>query len=236
MTGTTATATSVGSTVLPAVPADSLQYRTGRRSGNLDGALLVWTFAVDPGWKPTVPANIYRPVVPSTNANPDGHMLLCDADSVLCARAVCEIRQRSGLDWNELAELFGASREEVCYWASGGSSDGHVRHLIRNTLKAIRHLDRGTSGDTRTYLLANDSDADISAFQLLREQRFSEVMARKSGDGVSSRRRPALSKEAQELRRPESVTALLQADQSRPDFVTSPRIAHVLRAPPAGDE
>lgn len=234
MTGTAGTG--IGSTALPATSADSFQYRTGRRSGNLDVALLVWTFAVDPGWEPTVSANVARPVVPSTNANPDGHLLLDDADSVLCATAICEIRRRSGLGWSELAALFGVSREEVCSWASGGPLGGPGRHLVRSTLKAIRHLDRGTSRDTRTYLLAIDGDAGTSAFQLLREQRFSEAMARKSDGGVSSRRRPALSKEAQDLRRPESVTALLQADQSRPDFATLPRIAHVLRAPPAGGE
>ena len=166
----------------------------------------------------------------------DGHLFLEDADAVVGARAICEIRRRSGLDWGELAELFGVPQEDVCNWASGGPTGRQALHVVCSTLKAIRHLDRGTSRDTRTYLLASEGDADTSAFDLLRERRFSEVMARKRGDVVSLPRRPALSKKAQALRRPESVTALLQADQHRPDFATSPRMVHVRRAPPAGDE
>lgn len=166
---------------------------------------------------------------------PHRHLLLDDADAVPGAHAVCEIRRRSGLDWGELAELFGVSQKDVCNWASGGPTGRQALHVVRCTLKAIRHLYRGTSRDTRTFLLASAGDAGTSAFDLLRERRFPEVMARTSGDVVSLPRRPALSEEAQALRRPESVMALLQADQHRPNFATSPRIAHVRRAPPAGE-
>lgn len=223
--------TGVGSTAPTAATVISVQRHTGRRSGNVDDALLVWSFTVNRDWEPTVSTNVTWPVVPGTNTNPDGHVPVGDV-----AQAMCEIRRRSGLDWGELAEMFGVSREDVCNWASGGIVDGSTLHVVRSTLKAIRHIDRGTSHDTRAYLRAIEGDTDGSAFELLQQRRFSEVMARHKGNVVPSHIRPNLSEEAQELRRPESVIALLQADQRRPDIATSPRIIRVMQAPPVRNE
>lgn len=221
----------VSSTVPTATTAGFVQSHTGRRSENVNDAFLAWPVTVNRDWEPTVPTNITWPVVSRTNANPDGHVPIGDV-----AQAMCEVRRRSGLDWSELAEIFGVSREDVCNWASGDIVDVSTLNIVLSTLEAIRHLDRGTSHDTRAYLRATDGGADGSAFELLRKRRFSEVMARDKGDVVPFRIRPSLSEEAQELRRPESVIALLQADQRRPNIATSPRIIRVMQAPPTGDD
>ena len=223
--------TDVSSTVPTAATAVFVQNHTGRRSENVHDAFLAWPITVNRDWEPTLPTHVIWPVVLRTNTNPDGHVPIDDV-----AQAMCEIRRRSGLDWSELAEMFGVSREDVCNWASGGIVDVSTLNIVLSTLRAIRHLDRGTSHDTRAYLQAIDGAADGSAFELLQRRRFSEVMARDKGVIVPSRIRPSLSEEAQELRRPESVIALLQADQRRTDIATSPRIIRVIQAPPTGDD
>ncbi|MCY4560118.1 MAG: helix-turn-helix transcriptional regulator [Chloroflexi bacterium] len=94
------------------------------------------------------------------------------------AEAIMEIRRRSGLTWQELAELFDVSRRSVHHWANGNPASAGRDRTIRRTLAAIRHLDRGSQQGTRSLLLAVDQATGVSALDLLQAGRFDKAMAR----------------------------------------------------------
>ena len=126
------------------------------------------------------------------------------------------IRRRSGLTWDELADLFDVSRRSVHHWANGKVVNAQHDQVIRATLFALRNLDRGASGQTRDWLLAPDSDG-VSAFDLLRQGRVDDVMAR--ADSLPQACAPSLTPlapAAQRSRRPPAATALMNALQDRP--------------------
>ena len=162
-----------------------------------------------------------------TRVNADGRVSV--ADPVSTSQAVFEIRRLSGLDWDELAAVFGVARSDVCSWANGSVLSDRERLVVLRALAAIRHLDRGTSDDTRRFLMEDDDTTGTSVLELLRSERFDEVMAM-PGRAVFQRPRPALSEEAKMLRCPPPIF-LLDADHSRPVVATDPRVAEVMRAP-----
>ena len=116
--------------------------------------------------------------VERTSADPDGRFEFLLETSESTAEAIMEIRRRSGLTWQELAELFDVSRRSIHHWASGKPvSAGHDR-TIRWMLAAIRHLDRGSQLDTRAFLLGIDQATGISTLDLLQAGRFDDATAR----------------------------------------------------------
>ena len=165
---------------------------------------------------------------PGYPACPDGRVSV--ADPVSTSQAVFEIRRLSGLDWDELAAVFGVSRSDVCSWANGSVLSDRERFVVLRTLAAIRHVYRGTSDDTRSFLLEDDDTTGMSVLELLRSERLDEVMAM-PGRAVVQGPRPALSEDAQMLRRPAPPILLLDADHSRPVIATNPRVAELMRAP-----
>lgn len=201
------------------------------RSGSSDEFLdCDWMSSVDPDWQPTVPS-ARRPVVTErTRVSPDGRVSV--AGPVSTSHAVFEIRRLSGLDWDELAAVFDVSRSDICNWANGSVLSKREQSIVLRTLVAIRHVDRGTSDDTLSFLLENDDTAGTSVLELLRSERFDEVMAMPSR-AVSRRPRPALSEDAKMLRCPAPPILLLDADHSRPVIATAPQVAEVMRAPSA---
>ncbi|MFU8805076.1 MAG: hypothetical protein ACNA8W_14780 [Bradymonadaceae bacterium] len=67
-----------------------------------------------------------------------------------------------------LADVCGVSRRSVHLWASGKSmSEGHEEHL-RQTLAAVRAIDRGKASANRALLLSPGAD-DVQPLELLRE-------------------------------------------------------------------
>ena len=203
------------------------------RSGGCDGLGYEpddWMSAVVPDWRPTVPESNTRPAVAvRTHVNPDGRVSVDDL--MATGRAVFEIRRRSGLDWDELATVFGISRSDLCNWANGSAVSAGDQTAVRRTLVAIRHVDHGSSRDTRNFIFNKDKATGTSVFGLLVESRFDEIMAIPSRT-IPPRPRPVLSDEAKRLRHPEPPMLLLDADQSRPVITTVSRVADTMRAPP----
>jgi transcriptional regulator with XRE-family HTH domain len=161
--------------------------------------------SIDPG--------IY-PVLNRTVARPDGQLECALAPTI--AAAIHEIRRRSGLTWDELADLFDVSRRSVHHWANGKVVNAQHDQAIRTALFALRKLDRGASGQTRDWLLAPDSEG-VSAFDLLRQGRVHDVIAR--ADTLHQLGAPSLTPltpAAQRARRPPAPTAVMDALQDRP--------------------
>ena len=156
-------------------------------------------------------------------------------DTRSSASAILEIRRRSGLTWDELAELFEVSRRSVHHWASGKTVSASHHRQIRLMLVAIRNIDQGEAARTRDFLLALDASGE-SPLDLLSRSRFEEATAR-----VQTGRAPVpptltpLSEKALRARRPASPASLLDASQDRPVAPGKARAAAAVRVPRTTD-
>ena len=173
--------------------------------------------------------------VERTAADPAGRFdfLLEPAESI--AEAIMEIRRRSGLTWQELAELFDVSRRSVHHWANGKPvSAGHDR-TIRRMLAAVRYLDRGSHLDTRAFLLRVDHATGISTLDLLQAGRFDDATARVGRFPAPESHRVLLSPAAQDAQLPPAPALLLEAEQDRPEFPAKARTVRARRVPKMSD-
>ncbi len=150
------------------------------------------------------------------------------------ADAILQIRRLSGLTWEELSDLFDVSRRSVHHWASGSVASPEHQRMILQVLEIIRQLYRGSSIDTRSLLLTADS-AGVSKIKLLKDQIHSGMISGgKWRQTIAERPRTRLSQAAQDARRPLPQMLLLNADQERPDFPSTARVASAVRVPKAG--
>ena len=168
----------------------------------------------------------------STIGGPSGQLPARLAeDTRSSASAIMEIRRRSGLTWDELAELFEVSRRSVHHWASGKTVSASHHRQIRRMLSAIRNIDHGEAARTRDFLLAADASGN-SPLDLLSLSRFEEATAR-----VQTGRAPVpptltpLSEKALRARRPASPASLLDASQDRSVAPGKARAAAAIRVP-----
>ncbi len=91
------------------------------------------------------------------------------------AAAIAELRQRSGLTWEQLAKLFGVARRSVHFWASGKAMNASNETRLNHLLRTVRYIDRGGSGQTRSALVTAQPDGTIP-FEALAEGRFEDVI------------------------------------------------------------
>ena len=132
------------------------------------------------------------------------------------AEAIFEIRFRSGLTWELLGDLFNVSRRSIHHWANGMIPSAQHERDIWQVLKAIRHLDEGSSSATRTRLLATNEGTSI--FDLLSSRRYGEVLSQSAGAGPSVPKFNRIDSDEIEKRRPPPPVLLLGAIQERPDI------------------
>ena len=145
------------------------------------------------------------------------------------AESVLEIRRRSGMTWQELAELFGVSRRSIHHWANGKPVSAGRERTIRRMLAALRHLDRGDRAGTRAMLLTIDQATGVSTLDLLKAGRFQQATARVEGVRTPEPSRTPLSSAAQDARRPPAPALLLEAEQDRPDTPAKARAVRTRR-------
>ena len=144
------------------------------------------------------------------------------------AEAIFEIRFRSGLTWELLGDLFNVSRRSIHHWANGMIPSAQHERDIWQVLKAIRHLDEGSSSATRTRLLTTNEGTSI--FDLLSSRRYKEVFSQGAGAGSAVRKRDSRTRTYEsEIRKPPPPVLLLGANQERPKIVSKKaRIAPVV--------
>ena len=169
--------------------------------------------------------------VESTASEPVGKLLYPLLSSQTTGEAVMEIRRLSGLTWEELADLFGVSRRSIHHWANGKAVTAKHDRMIRNTLAAIRHLDRGDQVGTRALLLTIDQATGISALDLLKNGHFDEARGRVESIQAPKPQRVPLSRAARDARRPPSPVLLLGANQEQPDIPAKVRVVRAKRPP-----
>lgn len=167
-----------------------------------------------------------------TTSGPDTQVAVRAADTT--ADAVMEIRRRSGLTWEELADLFSVTRRSVHHWGSGKTVTAVHEQAIRQTLSAVRQLDRGAASNTRALLLTADA-AGVTALSLLKDGRYHEAVSL-AGDqplAATQRQRTPLSQEALEARRPPPPGLLLGAVDEKIALPAKARVARVVGVPKA---
>jgi hypothetical protein len=121
---------------------------------------------------------------------------------------VFEIRRRSGLTWEELADVFAVSRRSIHNWASGKAVSSQHEQLIRKTLQTLRLIPMGAAGQMRDFLLGSD-DRAVAPIALLKSGEFDEVLARaEMAAEFSARLGSPISAETREARKPPAPTRL----------------------------
>jgi DNA-binding transcriptional regulator YiaG len=163
-----------------------------------------------------------------TTATPVGKLEAHPVEST--AETILEIRRRSGLTWEELGDLFEVSRRSVHHWASGKPVAAKHEQALRQTVTAIRCLDRGDAAVTRAFLLSAGTDG-IAPLELLKIGLFEQAVSRVQPLESTAFRQRSLSSESHEARRPPAAVSLLQAEQDRPVISTKAKVARSVRAP-----
>ena len=97
--------------------------------------------------------------------------------------AIHELRRRSGLTWDQIAELMGVGRRSVHFWASGKEASARNQEHLQRVLAAVRSADRGSASGTRSALLETDNEG-INAFDLLKNKEHEQALRRLSRDRV----------------------------------------------------
>lgn len=171
-------------------------------------------------------------ILDRTVSGPLGQVSPTEAErSTTSGAAIMEIRRRSGLTWNELADLFQVSRRSLHHWANGKVVNAAHDRTIRRVLDAIRQLDRGEARRTRDFLHTIDSSGR-SILELLTLGKIAEALDC-AEPVVAKRFRPLTPLAAYERRalRPPAPADVIDALQDRPDSIGSAVLGKFRRLP-----
>lgn len=169
---------------------------------------------------------IERPLA-RTAATPDASLSSTQSESA--SQAILEIRRRSGLTWDEIADLFDVSRRSVHHWASGKAISSEHDQSIRRTLAIIRRIDRGDARSTRNLLLTPGADGQLG-IDLLRQGVSDEILVQGGTVAIPPQvARTPLSNKAHRDRRPAEPARLLLALNDRPVGSSKSRVARTYR-------
>lgn len=84
------------------------------------------------------------------------------------AKAIRNLKERSGFTWDELARLFGVSRRSLHHWANGGRLNQHHVQLLARFTAMINELPATDPAGNRS-LLMSPSQAGLSRYQRMIE-------------------------------------------------------------------
>lgn len=128
--------------------------------------------------------------------------------------AIGELRQLSGLTWDQTARLFDVSRRALHFWASGKPMTPSNEERLQRLLGVVRNIDRGSAGANRAMLLGVREDGSLP-LDLLAAGDYKRVLSL-LGPGTGRRASPPrLSEEARTARSKQSPEELAGALQDR---------------------
>ena len=96
---------------------------------------------------------------------------------------ICELRRRSGLTWDQIAEVMGVERRSVHFWASGKEPSARNQERLRRVLAVVRGADRGSANETRLALLETDLNG-VNALDLVKAGDYKAARDRLAGGFV----------------------------------------------------
>jgi transcriptional regulator with XRE-family HTH domain len=79
------------------------------------------------------------------------------ADRVDAGAAIRQLRDRSGLTWDQLARLFGVSRRAVHLWAAGGRMNSRNLEFLGLVERLVNNVPASTPEERRALLFSQDS-------------------------------------------------------------------------------
>jgi DNA-binding transcriptional regulator YiaG len=85
-----------------------------------------------------------------------------------------ELKQLSGLTWEQLAKIFNVSRRSLHFWASGKPLSPFNEEHLRRLLGTLRYINRGSSDMNRSALL-HPQQGSVIPLDLLIEGKYEEV-------------------------------------------------------------
>lgn len=88
-------------------------------------------------------------VIPSAQTNAGRAVVEAPTASV----SLAELRRLSGLNWEQLASIFGVSRRAIHFWASGKPMARSNEEHLYQLLAFVRRIDRGSVAENRAALL-----------------------------------------------------------------------------------
>jgi DNA-binding transcriptional regulator YiaG len=126
------------------------------------------------------------------------------------ATLVVDLRNRSGLTWDQLASIFGVERRSVHFWASGRTMNASNAERLARVLAAVSRIDCGDPAVTRALLLTPTETGEVP-LDLLREDRLSELSSMAAPPAFLVKRAPPISPRAAASRAPRPPHQLLGA-------------------------
>lgn len=92
------------------------------------------------------------------------------------AQLVRELRQLSGLTWQQAADLVGVKPRTLHNWAAGQTIAEKNLRRLGEVLAVLRHIDQGYAEANRDLLLNDSIDGD-TIFALIEKGEFNQVMS-----------------------------------------------------------
>lgn len=83
------------------------------------------------------------------------------APAPLPSESILEIRRRSGLTFDELAEFFGVSRRSLHLWVNGKEPTAKHRWQIQQALAIVREIETGSVAQNREILTQSDASGAV---------------------------------------------------------------------------
>ena len=116
--------------------------------------------------------------------------------------ALNELRQLSGLTWEQLAKLFNVSRRSLHFWASGQPLSRSNEEKLNRLLGTIQYIDRGSASLNRSLLLQSGNDGILLIDLLVAGQHQEVKRTLGRGNAHEKPKLGLLSEEERRLRMP----------------------------------
>lgn len=165
---------------------------------------------------------MFAPAAQSTSTMQEAAIVSQPARPISAAALLDEIQARSSLTLEEIASVLGTSRRSLQKWKAGEAINSQNERRLRDVAEFIRQIDAGNARTTRDRLMTR-SEGRLSAYDLLREQRFDA--ARACATGVAARSEPQLGRGAKQ-----EIVSRLSMIADAPEPSSSVLSKHRLRS------
>ena len=128
------------------------------------------------------------------------------------ASLITELRNRSGLTWEQVASIFQVERRSVHFWASGRAMNASNAERLGRVMAALDRMDQGDPSLTRAFLLAPTVSGRIP-LDLLREDELDELLTSDRSVRAASGHAPAIAVDEGAARSPRPPHQLMGADR-----------------------
>lgn len=133
-----------------------------------------------------------------------------------------ELHRRSGLTWDQIAQIFSADRRTVHFWASGKPMRAAKAEKLGRIMGILARFDRGSPVLTRDYLLTASVGGKLLV-DLMQAGQFREIASATFVESpvnrwTTMRRPPRLSADIARRRRDSTLTEMLGGEDDETEI------------------